>query len=49
MKPYQIQWDNISRKFPFRVVTISGRCLGYFMHERDAKRFCNELMLGMGA
>lgn len=28
-----IQWDNASRRYPFRVVSLSGECLGYF---RDA-------------
>ena len=37
---YLIQWDNRSKRFPFRVVTVSGICLAYFKDRRDAEAFC---------
>ena len=38
---YLIQWDNRSKRYPFRVVTFSGVCLAYFRHQRDAVAFCD--------
>lgn len=37
---YLIQWDNRSKGFPFRVVTVSGTCLAYFKTQADAEAFC---------
>jgi hypothetical protein len=37
---YLIQWDNASKRFPYRVLTLSGNCLGYFRTSRDAEAFC---------
>lgn len=37
---YLIQWDNASKAFPYRVLTIGGECLAYFKHQRDAEAFC---------
>ena len=39
---YLIQWDNASKRYPVRVVTTYGICLGYFRHDRDAIQFCKE-------
>ena len=40
-----IGWDNASKRYPFRVSTISGTCLGYFRHMRDAAAFVAALLL----
>ena len=37
---YLIQWDNASKRFPYRVLTMSGTCLAYFKNRRDAEAFC---------
>lgn len=36
-----IQWDNRSKQYPWRVVTLAGECLAYFRDARDAIAFCN--------
>ena len=37
---YLIQWDNASKAFPYRVLTLSGRCIGYFRNRADAINYC---------
>ena len=37
---YLIQFDTISRRYPWRVLTLSGECLAYFRKLRDAEAFC---------
>ena len=37
---FLIQWDNSSKRFPYRVLTISGQCLAYFVSQGDAVLFC---------
>ena len=37
---YLIQWDNASKAYPYRVLTMSGTCLAYFRNQRDAEAFC---------
>jgi hypothetical protein len=38
---YLIQWDTASKRFPFRVLTVSGECLAYFRTASDAREFCS--------
>jgi hypothetical protein len=37
---FLIQWDNASKRYPYRVLTISGTCLAYFRNQKDAEAFC---------
>lgn len=37
---YLVQWDNRSKAFPFRVVSMSGVCYAYFKTSRDAGAWC---------
>jgi hypothetical protein len=37
---YLIQWDNASKRFPYRVLTTAGECLAYFRNQKDAEAFC---------
>jgi hypothetical protein len=36
---YMVMWDNASKHFPYRVLTIDGECLAYFRTSKDAKSF----------
>ena len=40
MTRYLIQWDNASKRYPFRVVTTAGEGCGYFRTVADAATFC---------
>ena len=37
---YLIQADSPSKRFKFRVVTLSGQLVGYFKHMDDATAWC---------
>ena len=37
---YLIQCDSPSKRFKFRVVTLSGILVGYFRHMNDATAWC---------
>jgi hypothetical protein len=37
---YIIQWDNASKRFPYRVLTMSGQSCGYFRTLGDAADYC---------
>ena len=37
---YLIQFDAASRAYPYRVVTYSGTCIGYFRNRLDAMAYC---------
>ena len=40
MTKYIIQCDSPSKRFKFRVVTMSGILVGYFVHMNDAIDWC---------
>jgi len=40
MPKYLIQGDSPNKKFKFRVVTITGNLVGYFVHMNDAIAWC---------
>lgn len=42
MNEYIIQADSPSKKFKFRVVTMSGRLVGYFVNRDDAINWCKD-------
>lgn len=42
-KRFLIQWDNASKSWPFRVLTVSGEGCGYFRTFPDAVEFCEAL------
>ncbi len=44
MFKYQIQWDNRSRRFAWRVLTASGLCLAYFVDRLDAIAYCEGVL-----
>ena len=40
---YLIQEEYNHKKYGFRVVTTSGRCLAHFIHKNDAIKFCETI------
>jgi hypothetical protein len=37
---YLIQWDNRSKRYPYRVITKSGTPCAYFLSFDDAVAYC---------
>jgi hypothetical protein len=40
MARYLIQFDTISKRYPYRVITLSGIPCAYFVNRNDAIAYC---------